>query len=68
VVYSLGKNAATSGVSGSASADEQVNMNGNPVFVSRVTSTQAGGEYDDVVAYTSRSSIISQLVVAGQLP
>jgi type II secretory pathway pseudopilin PulG len=68
VVYSVGKNAATSGVSGSASADEQINLNGNPVFVSRVTSTQTGGEFDDLVAYSSRSSIVSQLVVAGQLP
>ena len=69
IVYSLGKNAATSGATGVASADEQLNINGaNPVFVSRTTSTQAGGEFDDIVLYSSRSSIISQMTVAGQLP
>ena len=69
IVYSLGKNAATSGATGVASPDEQLNLNGvNPVFVSRTTSTQAGGEFDDIVLYSSRSSIISQMTVAGQLP
>ena len=68
IVYSLGKNAATTGVSGAASVDEQVNLNGPSVFVSRVTSNQTGSEFDDIVLYSSRSSIISQMTVAGQLP
>jgi len=68
IVYSLGKNAATTGVSGSASPDEQVNLNSNPVFVNRVSSSQVGAEFDDLLNYSSRSSIVSQLVAAGQLP
>jgi prepilin-type N-terminal cleavage/methylation domain-containing protein len=68
IVYSLGKNAATSGVTGTASVDEQVNLNGPSVFVSRVTSSATGGEFDDILLYSSRSSIISQMTVAGQLP
>ncbi len=69
IVYSLGRNAATSGATGVASPDEQLNLNGvNPVFVSRTTSTQVGGEFDDILLYSSRSSIISQMTVAGQLP
>jgi len=68
IVYSLGKNAATSGVTGTASVDEQVNLNGTPVFVSRANSSLTGGEFDDIMLYSSRSSIISQMTVAGQLP
>jgi type II secretory pathway pseudopilin PulG len=68
IVYSVGKNAATSGASGTAGADEQANLNGNPVFVSRVNSAQTGSEFDDLLAYSSRFSVISQLTAAGQLP
>ena len=62
---------ATSGAPGAATGDELLNLNGaNPVFVSRTTSmsTPGQGEFDDIVLYSSRSSIISQMTVAGQLP
>lgn len=67
VVYSLGKNAATSG---GASADELVNVNaGNhPVFVSKLNSSnQVTGEFDDIMLWTSRYNVISQLIASGQL-
>jgi prepilin-type N-terminal cleavage/methylation domain-containing protein len=66
VVYSLGKNAATTG---GANADEAVNLAGNPVFVSKLSSsTQAAGDFDDIVLWTSRYHVISQLTGTGQLP
>jgi prepilin-type N-terminal cleavage/methylation domain-containing protein len=67
VVYSLGKNAATSG---GASADELVNVNAgnNPVFVSKLNSASTvTGEFDDILLWTSRYNVISQLIASGQL-
>ncbi len=64
VVYSLGKNAATSG---GTSADEAANLNDDPVFVSRVNS-QKDVEFDDLMLWSSRYNIISQLTASGQLP
>jgi len=69
VIYSLGKNAATSG---GTSPDEALNQksttNTTPVFVSKTTSGQAGSEFDDLVSWGSRYGVISQLSAAGQLP
>lgn len=64
VVYSLGKNAATSG---GGSADEQANLLGHPVFVSKMNSTSAGSEFDDILLWSSRYAVINQLMAAGQL-
>jgi type II secretory pathway pseudopilin PulG len=70
IVYSLGKNAATSGAATSPniSADEAANLNIDPVFVSRANSNRESGEFDDILLWPSRYNIISQLTVAGQLP
>jgi type II secretory pathway pseudopilin PulG len=71
VVYSLGKNAATTGALSNAalSADERVNINAgnNRVFVSRVNSSGTL-EFDDLVLWASRYNVVSQLIAAGQLP
>jgi len=71
VVYSLGKNAATTGAlsNASLSADERVNINAgnNRVFVSRVNSSGTL-EFDDIVLWASRYNVVSQLIAAGQLP
>jgi type II secretory pathway pseudopilin PulG len=67
VVYSLGKNAATSG---GTSADELVNVNAgnNPVFVSKMNSSSTvTGEFDDILLWSSRYNVISQLIASGQL-
>jgi len=69
VIYSLGKNAATTG---GTSPDEALNQksttNTTPVFVSRTASGQAASEFDDLVSWGSRYGVISQLSTAGQLP
>jgi prepilin-type N-terminal cleavage/methylation domain-containing protein len=70
VVYSLGKNAATTG---GTSPDEAVNVkisptNTTPVFVSKVASGQTTSEFDDLLLWGSRYSVIGKLTSAGQLP
>jgi prepilin-type N-terminal cleavage/methylation domain-containing protein len=66
VIYSLGPNFATGGVS----ADEQANLNLDPVFVFRVRSDPgtAGGEFDDIVTWISANVLYSRMVNAGLLP
>jgi type II secretory pathway pseudopilin PulG len=64
IVYSLGKNAATTG---GVSADELANLNTDRVFVSKIAS-QTGTEFDDLLVWVSRYSVINRLVSAGQLP
>ncbi len=53
-----------------ASADEIENTNGNPVFVSRITTAvgSGGGEFDDIVAWLSTPVLFNRMVAAGQLP
>jgi len=69
VVYSLGQNAATTGGS---SPNEAANLksttNTTPVFVSAPASNQAGVEFDDLLRWESRYSVVGQLTAAGQLP
>ena len=69
VLYSLGKNAGTSG---GTSADEALNVksttNTTPVFVSRTVSGQTGAEFDDVMLWDSRYDVLSRLSAVGQLP
>jgi prepilin-type N-terminal cleavage/methylation domain-containing protein len=73
VVYSVGKNAITGGIS----SDEVINPNpqdgstGNdPVFVSHVpqSSGSSGGEFDDTFNWLSSSILIAKMVAAEQLP
>jgi hypothetical protein len=61
----VGKNAATGG---GTSADEAANLDGDTVFVSRTNYSQAAGEYDDLMLWTSRFAVVGRLVAAGQLP
>jgi hypothetical protein len=65
VVYSLGKNAATTG---GTSLDEQANLNADPVFVSKIASGQTTTEFDDLLLWASRYTLIDKLTSAGQLP
>ena len=66
VVYSLGKNAATTG---GVNTDEAVNLARHPVFVSKLrSSTQTQGDFDDILLWTSRYHVISQLTATGQIP
>jgi len=65
VLVSLGKNAGTTSPGG---PDEQANLAGTPVFVSKTASDQTANEFDDLVLWGSRYEVIGQLVSAGQLP
>lgn len=74
LIYSVGKNAGTSGGVGN---DEIVNPNpqdeatGNdPVFVSHepTPAANANGEFDDILLWVSSSTLVSKMVSAGQLP
>jgi len=69
VLWSVGANAAAGG----RSVDEAQNPNPNggsadAVFVSRVRSTIAGNEFDDIVTWIPMPVVVSRMVVAGQLP
>jgi prepilin-type N-terminal cleavage/methylation domain-containing protein len=69
MLWSSGANAATGG----ASADEAQNPNANggsvdPVFVSRLRSNVASGEFDDQLAWIPITTLISRMVASGQLP
>ena len=71
VIYSLGANAATGGLS----SDEVQNPNPNSAnndraFVSRVRGAPgtAAAEFDDLVTWLSPNILYSRLVMAGQLP
>ena len=68
-IYSLGKNAGTSG---GTSPDEALNVkstiNTTPVFVNRTASGQTGTEFDDLMLWGSRYNVVGRLSAAGQLP
>jgi hypothetical protein len=69
VVWSVGSNATSGGVS----ADEAQNPNPNGgsedrIFVSRVRNEVAGYEFDDIVTWIPMPLIVTRMVAAGQLP
>lgn len=69
VMWSVGANAATGGMS----ADEAQNPNPNGgsadrIFVSRVASDMPGNEFDDIIAWIPVPILIGRMVAAGQLP
>ena len=67
VIYSLGPNWATGGVS----ADEAANVvTLDPVFVFRTRSDQGtpAGEFDDIVTWMSPHVLYGRMISAGQLP
>jgi prepilin-type N-terminal cleavage/methylation domain-containing protein len=67
VVYSTGKNGATTALYG---ADETENTDGDPVFVSRTPSgpDAAAGNYDDLMLLVPVGVVYSKLIGAGALP
>jgi type II secretory pathway pseudopilin PulG len=69
MLWSVGPNGATGGTS----IDEAQNPNPNGgsadrIFVSRVRSSTAGDEFDDIVAWIPMTVVVSSLIAAGQLP
>jgi type II secretory pathway pseudopilin PulG len=69
VIWSAGANAATGG----ASLDEAQNPNPNGgsadrIFVSRVRSSVAGNDFDDIVTWIPMPILVARMVAAGHLP
>lgn len=72
VIWSVGPNAATGGVS----VDEKQNPNPKAgfspdrIFVSRIKAAadETGGEFDDIVTWIGLPTLFSRLIAAGQLP
>ena len=70
VIWSVGANAATGGVS----ADELENPNPNSagnldrVFVSRPAGSVAGAEFDDQMVWITPPILFQRMIAAGQLP
>ena len=69
VIWSSGENAPTGGTS----MDEAQNPNArggsrDRIFVSRVRSSAAGNEFDDIVTWVSMPRLIGSMVAAGHLP
>ena len=51
-----------------AASDEARNLDGNGVFVAREPGVDAGGEFDDVVAWVSLPALAHRMLAAGRLP
>lgn len=69
VIWSVGANAATGGTS----IDEAQNPNPNGgsadrIFVSRTRTDTVGTEFDDIVTWMSVGTLVSRMVLGGQLP
>ncbi len=64
VLLSLGPNAATGGTS----TDEAENLDGDRIFVSKLRSSTAGAEFDDIVTWIGSPMLFNRLIAAGQLP
>lgn len=69
VIYSTGKNGASSGTG----TDEAENPNTNSadtdrVFVSHTPSATTGNEFDDLMIWISPNVLVSRMVAAGRLP
>ena len=67
LVYSVGKNFATSGAAG---IDEAANANGDAVFVSHAPAPAgaANGEYDDQMSWIAVGELYARMISAGVLP
>jgi len=71
VIYSIGKNALTTGVPGVVLGDEGENVTKfDQVFVSRPPSaaTATVSEFDDMLVWISPSMLFGRLIAAGQQP
>ncbi|HXL76996.1 MAG TPA: hypothetical protein VN967_14180 [Burkholderiales bacterium] len=67
IVFSTGKNAATSGGTG---VDEAANLNGDQIFVFHVPAPNgaANGEFDDQFTWITVGELYGKLIAAGVLP
>lgn len=65
IVISLGENGATLPGIG---ADQQANLDGNNIFVSKEMSNSQVNPFDDLVIWLSSNTLMSRMVAAGRLP
>jgi prepilin-type N-terminal cleavage/methylation domain-containing protein len=70
IVFSTGKNGATSGQPGVAGIDEAANLNADRVFVfhTPTPSDFANGEFDDQFTWITVGELYGKLIAAGVLP
>ena len=69
VIWSVGPNASTGGVS--RHEGQNPNPNGGSadrIFVSRTRSDVAGSEFDDIVVWIPMPILVSRMLIAGHLP
>jgi prepilin-type N-terminal cleavage/methylation domain-containing protein len=64
IVLSLGENGSASALG----ADEQENIDGNAVFVSKEFSNSQITPFDDLVIWLSTNTLMNKMVTAGRLP
>jgi len=64
VIWSRGPN----GAQGAVGPDEVANNNNDRDFVSRIYSTIAGDEFDDLVTWLSKPILLNRMVMAQKLP
>jgi len=64
VIYSRGKNGATT----PASPDEQANSDTDRLFVSHTPTSAGANEFDDIVIWLSPNILYNRLIAAGRLP
>ena len=65
IIISLGENGATLPAIG---ADQQANLDGNNIFVSKEMSNSQVNPFDDLVIWLSSNTLMSRMVAAGRLP
>jgi prepilin-type N-terminal cleavage/methylation domain-containing protein len=65
VLLSTGANGASAPPAGS---DEERNLDGDAVFVSRAASSVAGREFDDLLQWGAIHLVVNRMVLAGRLP
>jgi prepilin-type N-terminal cleavage/methylation domain-containing protein len=68
VVYSVGRNALTTGAPGVAGTDEAENLDGDGYFVSKARSDIPGNEFDDMLLWISPPVLFGTLIQVGVLP
>jgi prepilin-type N-terminal cleavage/methylation domain-containing protein len=70
IVFSTGKNGASSSVGADEAANHNGGGNADPVFVYHTPSpsTAAGGEFDDQFAWITTGELYGKLIAAGLLP
>ena len=51
-----------------ADADELENSDGDTIFVSRIPTSEAGNEFDDLVVWLPAAVLFNRMVAAGRLP